>query len=73
MRLRRQAGCQVAANCGGPFPVVSSEESRLILAVVDVEGAVWTLLEGEEVERCFDKMLLNNSDFMYAKIVFEKR
>jgi hypothetical protein len=52
---------------------VSSEESRLILAVVDVEGAVWTLLEDEEVERCFDKMLLNNSDFMCVKIVFEKR
>ena len=45
-RLLRRVGCRAAANYGGPFPVVSSEGSRLIWAVVYLEEAVWTLLEG---------------------------
>ena len=51
---------------------MSSVGIRLILAVVYVEEAVWTLLEGEVVERCFDWMLLNNSDITYDRIVSEK-
>ena len=44
MRLRRRAEYQVAASCGGPSPAVSSGENHLNLAVVYVEGDVWTFL-----------------------------
>lgn len=72
--LRRRAGYRVAASCDGPSPVALSGGSHLNLAVVYVEGDVWTFLGGLVVsaESLSMNMLNKISEYICDKIICEK-